>query len=87
MSPLKQLQVANCCYAFVSNMFADLQDPAMRGVNFTWERFPSMVARIARAQVFTCVSMTKKTKTEIEDKAAEYAKEIAETLIKRAGYV
>jgi hypothetical protein len=87
MTKTKQLEIANYCYAFASGMFAEFHNPNMRGDKFTWTNFPSMVERLARAQVFTSVSMTKKTQVEIEDKAAEYAKEIANTLIKRAGYI
>ena len=68
-------------------MFAGFQRPDYKGPNFTWTDFPEMVEDLARVQIFTSITMTKKTQAEIEDKAAEYAKEIATTLIKRAGYV
>lgn len=87
MTKIKQLEIANYCYAFVSVMFAEFHNLNMRGDKFTWTNFPSMMEKLARAQVFTSVSMTKKTQVEIEDKAAAYAKEISNTLIKRAGYI
>lgn len=86
MTSIKQLQIANYCYALVSGMFAHFHNPIMRGASFTWEQFPEMVSELARVQVFTSVSMTKKTQAEIKETAAGFALEITTTLVKRAGY-
>lgn len=87
MSPKKQLEISNYCYAMVSGMFANFQRPEMRGENFTWKNFPQMCADLASTQVFLGVKMNKNNSAEITVKATEYATEIATTLCKHANYL
>ena len=67
-------------------MFADFQNPDNIGPNFKWENFPEMVSELASIHVFTTVKETR-INNEIQSLSEEFSKEIATTLITRAGYV
>jgi hypothetical protein len=62
-------------------MFTNFQNPAFRGSNFKWEKFPEIVSNLARAQVFTTIYVTPTNKQEVSDMAGKVAKEIAEKYV------
>lgn len=43
--------------SMAESMFQFFLEPEMQGPNFTWARFPQIVARLARIQYFTACRM------------------------------
>lgn len=80
VSKMRDLQIANICYANVSGEFAAFCDPAKRGVNFTWEWF---IERAGSDCVIWLNANFSRYNQECIDLAKKYSKEIAETLVRR----
>ncbi len=89
MSQSKRYQIANICYAIVSGNFAMFCNPQYRGTNFKWEKFADMQAQHCEIHVWMHMQLPKdpKAKKEIEETAAKFGREIAETLLDRAGFL
>lgn len=81
ISEKKQLEIATVCYANVSGNFAMFCNPKFRGENFTWEWFIEYCE--SHADMWMMIHGVKGDKNVISTVAKTYAKEIAETLIRR----
>lgn len=78
----KQLEIANVCYANVAGQFAIFNNPKYRGPNFKWENFSEHCVKEADLwMIIHHVYGTSKNKAEIDQRAREYAKEIADRLV------
>lgn len=76
-------QIALIAYATVSDLFATLHNPKMRGENFTWDKFPNMVEGIVATQVFLNVVCKDQKKQKLaEEQGRKFAIEIAEKMVK-----
>lgn len=80
-------KVSHYCVSFVAGMFAEFNNPVNRGENFTWEKFPELVATVAKAQVFIIFARKPKNMVEVEEYSYITAKDFAEALVVKAGYV
>lgn len=86
LSELDRLKVANTCYALVLGRFADMLDPAMRGKNFSWDRFPEIMAKACATEIhlyFDSHEWPYKKHEHFKIAASEDGRQIAEHLIKR----
>lgn len=81
ISDKKRLEIANVCYANVASRFAMFNNPKYRGPNFTWEGFVQYCEEYADEWMF--ISNVRGHKETIRSTARQFAKEIAETLVKR----
>lgn len=88
MRQSKKTEIANVCYAVVSGNFATFCNEKYRGFNFNWENFARMQESQIRTQLWVQISMpeNKKMKEEMENLAAQYAREISERLVGQAGF-
>ena len=80
VSKMRDLQIANICYANVSGEFAAFCNLSNRGANFTWEWFIEHTQDDAEMLVAANFS---RYNQECIDLAKKYSKEIAETLVRR----
>jgi hypothetical protein len=89
MNQNKRYQIANVCYAIVSGNFAMFCNPKYRGDKFKWENFADMQKEHCELHVWLHIQIPKdqKIKKEIEETAANFAYEIAENLVTRAGFI
>lgn len=72
--------------SFVDTMFKDLQDPKMRGANFSWNGFPALASRMASVHVFMIRKpMSDKRLKFIQRSVEIVSKDYAEKLIKESG--
>lgn len=83
ISEKKRLQIANICYANVAGDFAMFMNPKYRGPNFTWDWFLKYCENHAQDWMF--VNAVTGNRKEVNELAGQFAKEIAERLIVRAG--
>lgn len=83
----QKYKVGHYSASFVAGTFADFHSPKNVGAKFTWGRFPEIVASLVRAQVFIIFGRMPKNISEVEDYAYKTAKDLAEALVVRAGYV
>jgi hypothetical protein len=67
--------------SYATSLFQDMQNPAYRGPNFTWENFPEMAARLASTSAFMKFPHSEKLTTEDENLAAQTAREVAAKLV------
>ena len=81
MSPNKQKDVALACYAVVSGMFARMNNPKNRGPNFTWSKFPDMMAEKCEVEIFIYVNRGRFSIDDIKSYAGKCGMEIATTLV------
>jgi hypothetical protein len=82
ISKIKQLEIANVCYANVAGQFAMFNNPKYRGPNFKWENFADHCVKEADLwMILHNVYGSTKNKAEINQRAREYAKEIADRLV------
>lgn len=81
----KRLEIANICYANVAGSFAMMCNDKYRGQKFEWKNFPSMMEQ--ESDLWLIINNVKGDRTAIKETAKEFAKEIAETMIKRSGFV
>jgi len=82
ISKIKQLEIANVCYANVAGQFAIFNNPKYRGPNFKWENFSEHCVREADLwMIIHDVYRSSKNRDEINERAREYAKEIADRLV------
>lgn len=82
-----QLKIANACYAMVLGRFADMLNPDMRGANFSWEKFPTMMADTCAAELCLYIDFQdwpKTTVDEFQNLARQYGREISGRLTERA---
>lgn len=86
MKQEKKTQIANICYAVVSNNFAMFCNPENRGANFSWSRFPDMQEGKCSLQVKMQLPDSQFNE-ETEKLAKEFGREIAENLVTRAGFI
>lgn len=82
MDDLKRLEIANVCYANVVGTFADFMNSKFQGPNFDWNKFPEMMEN--KSTLWLYMHDVEGNKKENERTAKKFAREIAETLIKRA---
>lgn len=84
-----EAEVALACYAVVANEFATFCNSENRGTNFKWENFTQWQSDKMRNRIWMYVpeQIIPKTKTEVENKAAKFAKEIATRLVEASGFV
>lgn len=80
VSKMRDLQIANICYANVSGEFAAFCNESNRGKNFTWEWFIEHAQEDAEIWLMTNFV---RYNQECIDLAKKYSKEIAETLVNR----
>ena len=81
ISDKKRLEIANICYANVAGEFAMFNNPKYRGPNFTWDWFPGHCER--NADMWMMLNGVRGHKETINQTAKTFAKEIAETLVRR----
>ena len=82
-----QLKIANACYAMVLGRFADMLNPDMRGPNFSWARFPDLMADTCATELCLYIDFQdwpKTTVQEFQDTARQYGREISERIVQRA---
>lgn len=82
MDDVTKLQIANVCYANVAGSFADFMNAKFQGPNFDWNKFPEMMENKAVLWLFMH-DIVEGSKKENERTAKKFAREIAETLVKR----
>ena len=80
ISDKKRLEITNVCYANVSGHFAMFCNPRMRGPNFKWDEFATMMEEDADLWMLT--ADVRGHKETIHETAKQYAREIAERLVK-----
>ena len=85
LSAKKRLEIANICYANVAGEFATLLNPKFQGPNWTWDLFANMCER--QSDLWMRLNDVKGNRKEIDAAAAEFAKDIATTLVTRAGLI
>lgn len=85
ISKTKQLEIANVCYANVAGQFAMFNNPKYRGPNLKWENFSDHCVREADLWMIIhhVYNGSTKNKNEIDDRARQYAKEIADRLVRQ----
>jgi hypothetical protein len=81
LSKKTQLEVQLFCRATVGYMFAFMHNPLYRGARFTWDGFPDLMADQCAAQVHLSVLYSKGRQKQVEDLAADTAREIAEGMV------
>jgi hypothetical protein len=82
LSNKKKMEISLVCHAAVGNMMATMSNPKYRGDNFTWERFPEMMAGYCQTQVFMCVPMPERLKKNCQAYAEQTGREIAASWVK-----
>jgi hypothetical protein len=80
-------QISLHCHCIVCHFFAMMCNPKSRGSKFTWSRFPDMVASHCDTQIWINEVVSKKKMLLGRAHAIKTGKEIAEKMIKEAGYV
>ena len=83
LSDKKRLEIANVCYANVAGQFAMFINPKFRGPNWDWNLFVGLCER--QSDLWMKVNDVKGNRKLIDQTAAQFAKEIASTLVTRAG--
>ena len=83
LSTKKRLEIANICYANVSSQFAMFTNEKNRSPNFSWDWFVDWCER--QGSLWMIIHAVKGNRSVIDVVAAQYAKEIAERLLDRAG--
>ena len=78
-------KISLTCYATVSHLFANFQNPEFRGPNFKWDNFPEIAKGHCETQVYCANIGTKKTQQECLEHARDTGEKIALNLIKWAG--
>lgn len=86
LSQKQLLQLELYCNTFVLGLLADMLNEKNRGENWKWEDFPEMVANLAEASVFT-MHTQEKTLKEAKREVRSQCLYIAQTILKRAGYI
>lgn len=79
-------RISLICYATVSHMFAEFCNDKFRGQNFKWEKFPEIMAIQCEMQVIL-VNLKGKNNEAIKEHAKNTGKEIAQDMIKLAGFL
>jgi hypothetical protein len=84
----KETKIANICYAIVSGNFAMFCNTKNCGPNFKWSEFAEMQEDMCLTDIWIYIPVPRNTKAkqEIKDMAAKFGREIAESLIRRAGF-
>lgn len=82
LSKLKQLEVANVCYANVAGRFATFTNPAFRGPNFTWDWFITHCEE--NADLWMMIHHVRGNKAELRELAVKTSGQIARTLVWQA---
>ena len=85
LSDKKRMEIANICYANVAGSFALMCNPAMRGANFKWSSFVGMMERESSTWMF--LNSVRGDNKVVADTARQFASEIAQTMLDRAGFV
>lgn len=79
-------KVSLLCHATVSNMFALFCNEKFRGEKFAWNNFPKMMASQCKDQVFLA-DIKGKNQQEIFEHAEKIGFEIANRMVKTAGFI
>lgn len=61
---------------------ATMSNPKYRGANFTWERFPEMMAGLCKTQVFMSVPMSERLQKQGLEHAEQTGRGIAASWVK-----
>ena len=77
----KKLEVTVNCYAIVSEMFANFQNPENIGKNFSWDKFPEMAAIRCRNGIFLHMNIPTEMKEQIETYAKIIGQDIGNNLV------
>ena len=85
LSKAKQNEVANICYANVTGLFAMFCNPENRGPSFKWCGFTSMCIR--ESDLWVMLNDVKGDRKYVNALAKQYAKEIAELMVDRSGFL
>jgi hypothetical protein len=86
LTPYKQRQLRKAekvGLAYARDLFERFKGPDMRGPNFTWEEFPSMLRSLVEASA--CTAFPFKIGRDIERHAGESAYQEARRLVVEAG--
>ena len=76
------------CHVIACNMFSTMCNEKYRGPKFTWANFPCMVSEICETQIWiNGLSIAKKKKDLAVEHSKKTGKEIAEKMIKNAGFL
>jgi hypothetical protein len=78
-------RVSLVCHATVANMFAMFCNEKYRGENFTWDKFPKMMAGQCRSQVFMA-DIRGKNQNEVFEHAEKTGFDIAKHMVETAGF-
>lgn len=89
MNQSQKTQIANICYAVVSENFAMFCNPKYRGANFTWDKFEDMQVERCQFQVKLQTPEPKDPKKdkEMHDLAGKFAREIALRMLEVSGFL
>lgn len=85
LSKAKQNEVANVCYANVVGRFADFCNPENRGPNFKWGDFVDDC--IEYSDLWMIIHHVAGDRKYVNALAKQYAKEIAELVVDRSGFI
>lgn len=82
MNSSEEKDITLACYAMVSGVFASMHNTELRGANFKWEEFATMMGDHCNTHIFLYVNPC-------TDKMKEYARkcglEIAANLVSQMG--
>lgn len=89
MKKMIESEIALICYACVSSNFAIFCNPKNQGCNFKWENFVNMQKNKMKTQIWLQMSIPEKQadKIAIENKAMQFASEIATRLVEESGFI
>jgi hypothetical protein len=82
LSAKKQMEISLVCHATVGNWMASMCNPKNRGSAFTWDKFPAMMAKQCRGQVFLQVPMSDRLREQCLEHAQQTGRQIAENWVK-----
>ena len=84
ISDKKIMEVANVCYANVAGQFAMFCNSKYRGSNFSWSKFATMMEE--QSGTWMMIHGVRGHKEDINNQAAQFAREIAQRLVTRAEF-
>lgn len=82
LSAKKQMEISLVCHATVGNWMASMCNPKNRGSAFTWDKFPAMMEKQCRGQVFLTVPMSDRLRERCLEHAEQTGRKIAENWVR-----
>ncbi|MNV71108.1 hypothetical protein D3C71_1641110 [compost metagenome] len=82
LSLTKKTQISLACHAIVGDKMSMLLNPKYRGPNFSWDKFPDMMARQCRIYLPINVVMSQHMIEQCLDYAEQEGRDIAQTWVK-----